>query len=326
MTVPGSRLRRFAERVCDSRALERLIDPLIADMQAEYHNARLTGRLWASRWVRLQGYLAFVKVVAWHRGEDLVASFHAATVEDRQAVRRTAVYSAAVLALATVLLLLPPFVGRRIDMSLTRVLFLVPQALPLAIPIGIAVGIVCGLSGRALSRRARNVAVLMALTGCIVSFFVIARMAPSANQAFRVSVMGERARTRGANELTLGELRQLIGRGSRERGVLVLPTDPRDLAFGYYFRWAITGATPVLAAFALTVVRLRPGLPRAMILVGFALFGYYELMQFARMAALNMALWPVAGAWLPNAVFLTVTAVLALLNRRVTRGAGGRPD
>jgi hypothetical protein len=36
---PGERLRAWASRVCSARAMTRLIDPVIADLQSEYAEA-----------------------------------------------------------------------------------------------------------------------------------------------------------------------------------------------------------------------------------------------------------------------------------------------
>ena len=52
----------MASRVCSARTMERLIDPVIADLQAEYAEAIRDGRTWRS-WVALiVGYIAFAKV------------------------------------------------------------------------------------------------------------------------------------------------------------------------------------------------------------------------------------------------------------------------
>jgi hypothetical protein len=40
---PGERLRALASRVCSARALERLIDPAIADLQSEHAQATVPG-------------------------------------------------------------------------------------------------------------------------------------------------------------------------------------------------------------------------------------------------------------------------------------------
>jgi hypothetical protein len=62
MSRPGDRLRAFAARVCSADTMARLIDPVIADIQAEHAHALQRGRVWRSRWIRLAGDIAFAKV------------------------------------------------------------------------------------------------------------------------------------------------------------------------------------------------------------------------------------------------------------------------
>src|SRR6185503_5559849 len=61
---PGSRLRSLARRMCSQSTMDRLIDPVIADLQCEYAQAIRDHRRWRRRWILLRGYLAFWKAVA----------------------------------------------------------------------------------------------------------------------------------------------------------------------------------------------------------------------------------------------------------------------
>jgi hypothetical protein len=49
MTPPGTRLRALAARLCAPITMERLVDPAIADLQAEYEEASRTGPGWRRR-------------------------------------------------------------------------------------------------------------------------------------------------------------------------------------------------------------------------------------------------------------------------------------
>jgi len=74
MTRPGDRLHRLAARCCTRSAMERIIDPAVADLQAEYHAAVQTGSPWTRVWTLLRGYAACLKVItlcAW-RGPTVV--------------------------------------------------------------------------------------------------------------------------------------------------------------------------------------------------------------------------------------------------------------
>ena len=56
MIRPGDRLRSMASRVCGAAAMERLIDPVIADLQCEHGEAIRRGQVWRSRWIRMAGW------------------------------------------------------------------------------------------------------------------------------------------------------------------------------------------------------------------------------------------------------------------------------
>src|SRR6266508_2210507 len=63
---PGTHLRSFASRVCSRPTMDRLIDPVIADMQCEHEQATRKGQRWRRRWTLLEGYFAFWSVLAVH--------------------------------------------------------------------------------------------------------------------------------------------------------------------------------------------------------------------------------------------------------------------
>jgi len=65
MTPPGTRLRALAARLCAASTMERLIDPAIADLQAEYEASR-TGPGWRRRWIWMRGYIAFFTMIVVH--------------------------------------------------------------------------------------------------------------------------------------------------------------------------------------------------------------------------------------------------------------------
>jgi predicted permease len=66
MTPPGTRLRALAARLCAATTMERLIDPAIADLQAEYEEASRTGPGWRRRWIWMRGHIAFVTMILAH--------------------------------------------------------------------------------------------------------------------------------------------------------------------------------------------------------------------------------------------------------------------
>lgn len=66
MTPPGTRLRALAARLLDASTVEYLVDPTIADVQAEYEDASRKGLAWRKRWICLRGYLSFFAMIVAH--------------------------------------------------------------------------------------------------------------------------------------------------------------------------------------------------------------------------------------------------------------------
>ncbi len=66
MTLPGGRLRALAARLLDARTVEYVVDPAIADVQAEYEDASRRGLAWRKRWICLRGYLSFFAMIVAH--------------------------------------------------------------------------------------------------------------------------------------------------------------------------------------------------------------------------------------------------------------------
>ena len=66
MRPPGTRLRAVAARLFAANTMDYLIDPAIADMQAEYEDASRRGLTWRKRWIWLRGHLAFFTMIVAH--------------------------------------------------------------------------------------------------------------------------------------------------------------------------------------------------------------------------------------------------------------------
>ena len=66
MTPPGTRLRALAARLCAATTMERLVDPAIADLQAEYEEASRSGPGWRRRWIWMRGHIAFFTMIVAH--------------------------------------------------------------------------------------------------------------------------------------------------------------------------------------------------------------------------------------------------------------------
>ena len=186
----------------------------------------------------------------------------------------------------------------------TPFVYLIPQGLPLALPIGLALGILCGTAKRAESCRSLKLIVLLAFVCTSAAVLDLTWILPRANHAYRVSTSGPDA-LRGANELTLSELRTLLwGLGHSEpSGRPLAPQDWQTLAFAYYTRWALSPTTLVFALFTFS----RPGGQLLRGLAASAAFlGYYELMYGGRALVIDGTLPAYAAAWLPNVALLAL--------------------
>ena len=311
MTDLSDRLRPVLSRMCNRQTMDRFIEPVLADIKLEHDEAMRLGRVWRGRWVRLAGYVALVKVLAWH-GISVLLDW---TPDDLQALFRTVAVAALITGVLTLLLAVPVLANSPARSGvpyLAPFMYLIPQGLPLAIPMGLVLGIICGTAARAQPGRSLNVIVLLTIVGTTAAFLDLAWLVPGANQAYRLSTWGPDA-LRGANELTFGELRALLwGVGSQElNGTLVAHLDRQALMFLYYTRWALSCATLVFALFAFSMPQGRL-LRASAASAGF--LGYYELMYGGRQLVFDGMLPAYAAAWLPNVALLAL-AIASLVYR-----------
>ena len=107
MTRPGDRLRALAGRILNRRTMERVVDPLLADLQLEYAEAIRRGRVWKSRWVLVAGHIAFLKTIALCSAQGVMPAVRDWTEDERSAFSRVLGFSAAVIVAATAVLELP---------------------------------------------------------------------------------------------------------------------------------------------------------------------------------------------------------------------------
>ncbi len=307
MTLPGWRLRALAARMCESRTMTRLVDPILADLQAEHHEAVVQGSVWRVRLAWLRAIVALARAGAVH-------SLFERPYEERRHVSR-AVVVWAVSFVAFVGLLCAPFA-----MSLTVFLpwsvfaYIVPSALPIAIPASLVCGMVFGLG----QSRHRLHAWIMAvsLAASCASLFFVAAVVPASNQAFREAVMAEQGRAGplpGVRELTMSQLwRQRTG----VTLVRMLPATKRMLVFEIHSRVALAAAPLILVLTVLSVARGRPWLDATVAIT--LLLCYYGSFRWVDL----VYPWPIARAWVPNAICLVLATGSMLLRwERAKRGA-----
>jgi len=322
---PGDRLRAIAMRVCDGKTIERVIDPMVADLRIEHHNALTLGQLWKSRWIRFAGCLTFIQVLVICGCQRVLQRAEGWTADDHRALGRTIGISTVAIVAATLLLLAAPMrivPVRAYTSDWWRMLaYLTPQAIPLALPVGFTLGILWGLRRRAVSRHVKTAVLTLAIICSLGSFGTMAWIRPAANQAFREFTFSRIARDRnaptdtalprGTNELTLAELRQRMDSPHAHH-------IDRNIAFTYHMVWALPWATLALALFALSINswHIRS---ISLAVIGFSTYlGYYLVLVAGRTYALDGTLPAFVAAWLPNIVCAASSAALAKVSSTQT--------
>jgi len=296
--LPGERLRALASRLCSDIAMERLIDPVLADLQREDADAARRGQVWHRRGIRIAGTLAFWKVIGLHAVTRVPALAREWAAADEHAVGRTVAFAATFIAALTLLFVWQPLSSTVIQRDhlgyYTKfsghdlawlVLYMVPQAVAVGVPLGFSCGVLCGLRRRTVTARARRSILLIAISCSALMFIVVAWILPESNQAFRELHVGHRI-PRGLHELTLGGLRA------------------RAEWFDFHFRLALACATAVLAWFACRVMTLRRS-----IVLGLAGVVVY-CCGFLTVQIYHDGLPAVLAAWLPNLITAGVAACL----------------
>jgi lipopolysaccharide export LptBFGC system permease protein LptF len=307
MTLPGRSLRAFAARICDAETMERVIDPIVADLQWEHEDALRQGRVWQSRRLLLRAYAGFWRTLAWlalwrtvgfGRGVDIAT------------VRRACVFSFAAFVSVTVASVMPSLTGVAPwgGSTMTRMLlsaYLIPQALLLSIPVGVAIGVLVACRGRLTTRRDVYSVLLVGAACACLSWLLMEWIVPDANQRFRELVYAQLPTESRVNPLE---------RGVNELGLSRLGLRKDPIAVRHFHRlWAYCFATVPLALFALSLaVSIKRG---GFALAGFvaACFAYTASMFILDGLAAESALPPMLAAWLPTLLLLIGAAALLVL-------------
>jgi lipopolysaccharide export LptBFGC system permease protein LptF len=309
MKRPGTRLRALAARVCSEKTMERLIDPSIADLQAEYTDALRSGNVWRSRWTLVVGYIAFAKVALWCALSGVAQAWANWSLDDHHGLVRVIWRSTVAIICVTILLWLPELPRMRDILddvgshaSLFRLMiYLLPSVLPLSVPVGLAVGAASGVHSSP-SRRLTSAILLVALMMSLASLMTLAWVTPATNQSYREALVGQTL-AKGDREMTLTELRRSLAVRDQESARRLLMEFHQRLSF------ALTPLT--FAAFGLVVaIRRRPRVIGAVGAVVLAAFGYYIVMWLARSLSTDAVLPAHLGPWLPH--FLLVYAIILM--------------
>ncbi len=323
MRRPGDWLRSFAGRLFGPLTMERLIDPVIADMQLEHLEAARYASMWRRFWVRLITYASFWTAVGAHLGGRLIAVIYEGVAADDWAVGRVVLVAGAVIAFVLSFMELPFLVLGSAANSAARssllVLYLLPGALVAAMPAGLPFGVLWGLRTCARVNRVRAVVLVMAVCGSLVSFASVALIVPEANQAFRaeISAVPSSRLQRGANELQLRDLKARIDEA--ELNQTGMSREALLSRLSLHNRLALAFAPVVFGLLALGLLESRRRAPITNIsgVVGFLLYlAYYTVPDFPQ-AVEDGLVSPIAVAWTPNAIaFILALILLSTASRR----------
>ena len=303
MSAPGTRLRALAVRILDRDTIERLVDPIVADIQCEYAAAIERRAPWKARLVLWCGYLGFWKAAAWFAFTRLA--------DPRYGLARACAFSAAALLALTAIFALPPLIDVqgfwRHQRWAMLSLMLVPQALPLSIPAAGCIGVLLAMRARPLTRRNAAGVLAIGLAGSLAAWAIVEWVLPQANQAFRELLVAElTGRTvslePGLNEMGLSRL------GRR--------TDPAAVRH-FHILWALCFASVPLSLMALGLTAYVRRFAPAVMLAVMVSASYPAIMiVLSGLPAGSRPNW-IVEAWLPNVILLVAAA--GLLRRAVPR-------
>lgn len=302
-----TRLRRIAECFCSPRALEQVVDPVIADIHVEHRQAlRQHGKWWAY-WALLNGAAALAKAFAIHECHSVGKTIFDRTAPDDDGLRKM-FRSTTFAVLALTVIRQTPALYRYIadldgPLMPFAVLMLLPSALALTVPMGVMSGIFYGLREGRVTPRAVAAVMLATLLCSIVMFATLDQILPAANQAFRAAVFGPVPHPpKGLNEMTLRELREALDLAAEEGGAV------KPYAYAIHHRVAFAASTFFLALFALAVSRRRRSSCRRAGCTALATGGlFYVFVGFSNSTKLELA--PIVVAWFPNLAFLFLALV-----------------
>ena len=298
--------------------MDRLIDPVIADMQCEHAQAGRDDRPWHRRRIVLNGYVAFWKAVALHVPIATWRIVHRWVASIGTVGGALGAALGTMIALTALLIAVPwlSFVpaGHNGEMA-WLLLLLVPQTIPLTLPVVLLVGVLCGLRRRMVTAPIRRAILGIGLAGSLASFGSINWLIPASNQAFRVTVAGRHIE-RGPAEMPLRSLREQALLVKNEGGL----REAGSLFLHYHVRGALVGAAVAFALFGLGVTALRvgPAATAGIAIVVCVLYSHYVFeLGNASHSAFSDERLALGVAWLPNVLLiLTTVAVFAARGTR----------
>lgn len=322
MSRPGHILRRFAVRVLPAATVRRVVDPVIADWQAEYEEATSRSSVWERRWVRYAGYGILFRALLVYGCWRLAMPWRDWSSDERGSLGRmvgTAIV--ATVALTAVLAYRPARDFATQLSSPTIIALLIPQAIPIAAPLGLLLGMLYASRGGRLSRRVIRGGVVAAVAVSIGSFVLLSQIVPAANMAFRLEVYKQlqpdgdpSTMARGTAEMTLTDLRRQVDEARRSGWISARAFRRLDLRLQE--RRALAAAALPLAVFALVVGTRRQYGVAVLGMIGGGVTAMYYALMIASDQLTRLGAMPAVAVWLPHLGVLALSALLVSGPRR----------
>lgn len=312
-------LRTIAIRCCQPHTLQRVVDPLLADFQAEHDASQRCDGRWQRVCFWTFAALTLARAVVAYEGLGAIAWLASVARGDQpDATRLARQWFAALLVCVAALIALPAasVALSGAPLSLRAAALLLPQALPYGLAAALTIAVL--LSGQAMARPAlRRLVMAAALAASIASFALAAWTVPVTNQMFRIEVAG-RALPPGPAELSLPELHRRLA-PARDVPWRALPVADREYLVSLHARWAVP-ASCVLLSWAAMLLGLRTRLgPATRAGIGVATVTTYLAAAMAlQVAGQGGHLHPALAVWLPNLGVLSMMPVLTHIPRRAT--------
>ena len=318
MRRPGERLRSLAASLCSPLTMERLIDPVIADMQCEHDAALREGGRARRLQVIVAGHFAFWKVLVFHAPTCVTRNLTEGLASGERPIGRALVCAAFAMLILTAALTVRPLLGILVKFHGAQAawlfVLLLPQAIPLTLPAGLLLGVSFGLHNRTVTARVRHAVLVVGFAGSLATFGTMVWLIPTANQAFRVTVARDHI-VEGPAELSMFALRERAA-SLQARG---LPRSAGRLLLTYHARLALVPAALIFSLFALDIVRLRAGslLTFAFATIPFAVYGTWLFsLSTLEASAFSHEATAVTAVWVPNLILGLAMLAFAAARRR----------
>jgi len=324
MTRPGDRLRRLVMRCCSERTRRRLIDPAVADLQAEVAAAHRSHSAWRTLRALAAGYLSIAKVLLIATAGELQDCASTWQPEERAGARRGLLVALAATALATGLLVGIPAHGATETMDRVLLsLYLTPSMLPVTLQLGLLLGTAWTFHGAARTRKLGVAAMALAALCSIGMFVNLGWLTPEANQAFRELTIPpqfrdgtDRPLARGFNELTLPAMRRRL----QEARLTESPSQVRYYEAAYHQKLALSIAPLPLVGVILALAFRRRWRRGSLTAAAVALFAAHLLILMSiQLYGPRLGASPLLIGWAATA--LAAAAAVVITSTRGRRPA-----